>query len=119
MPSCNRKVNVYLHAKMRLNIHKKIFPISNRKFIQALDKQHVNMSYLGCAVCHNKQCRNRSGLKVKNLFSCSTQMSMKSILLLNIKMPTVVGILIFINRINRKSVSFKALFCSFFWYTSN
>ena len=33
-------------------------------------------------------------------FSCSTQLSMKFILLINIKMPTTVGILIFISKIN-------------------
>ena len=36
----------------------------------------------------------------KVVFSCSTQLSMKFFLLINIKMPTVVGILIFISRKN-------------------
>ena len=39
-------------------------------------------------------------LRGHKLFSCSTQLSMKFFLLINIKMPTVVGILIFINRKN-------------------
>ena len=34
------------------------------------------------------------------LFPCSTQLSMKFILLINIKMPTIVGILTFISKIN-------------------
>ena len=33
-----------------------------------------------------------------NLFSCKTELSMNFFLLINIKMPTIVGILIFINR---------------------
>ena len=41
----------------------------------------------------------------KILFSCSTQLSMKFILLINVKMPTIVGILTFISRINSTSES--------------
>ena len=33
-------------------------------------------------------------------FSCSTQLSMKFILLINVKMPTIIGILTFISWIN-------------------
>ena len=33
-------------------------------------------------------------------FSCSTQLSMKFILLINVKMPTIVGISTFMSRIN-------------------
>ena len=40
-------------------------------------------------------------------FSCSTQLSVKFILLINVKMPTIVGILTFINRINTTFESFK------------
>ena len=36
--------------------------------------------------------------EVLKLFSCSTQLSMKFSLLINMKMPTIVGIFIFINR---------------------
>ena len=38
-----------------------------------------------------------SGLK---LFSCSTQLSMKFFLLVNVKIPTIVGILTFMSRKN-------------------
>ena len=41
-----------------------------------------------------------AGPEVIKLFSCSTQLSMKFILLINVKMPTTVGILTFISRIN-------------------
>ena len=41
-------------------------------------------------------------------FSCSTQLSKKFILLINAKMPTVVGILTLISRINTTSECLKA-----------
>ena len=41
---------------------------------------------------------NLSDPEVIKLFSCSTQLSMKLSLLINIKMPTIVGIFIFISR---------------------
>ena len=37
------------------------------------------------------------GLEVIKLFSCSTQLSMEFFLLINVKMPTVVGILTFMS----------------------
>ena len=37
------------------------------------------------------------GPEVIKLFSCSTQLSMKLFLLINVKMPTIVGILIFMS----------------------
>ena len=47
-------------------------------------------------------------LEVINLFSCSTQLRMKFILLINVKMPTIVGILTFISMINTTSERLKA-----------
>ena len=43
-----------------------------------------------------------SGPKVIKLFPCSTQQSTKFILLMNVKMPTIVGILTFISMINKQ-----------------
>ena len=40
----------------------------------------------------------KPGLEVIKLFSCATQLSMKFSLLINMKMPTIVGIFIFISR---------------------
>ena len=48
-----------------------------------------------------------SCLEVIKLFSCSTQLSTKFILLINVKMPTIVGMLTFISRINTISESLK------------
>ena len=42
----------------------------------------------------------KPGLDVIKLFSCSTQLSMKFFLLINIKMPIIVGILTFMSRKN-------------------
>ena len=47
------------------------------------------------------------GLNAIKLFSCSTKLSMKFILLINVKMPTIIGILTFISRINTASEDFK------------
>ena len=45
-------------------------------------------------------CIRRPGSEVIKLFSCSAQPRLKFILLINVKMPTIVGILTFISRIN-------------------
>ena len=53
--------------------------------------------------CLNKQLQaksDRSGPEVMIRISCSTQVSMKFFLLINVEMPTVVGILTFMNRKN-------------------
>ena len=44
--------------------------------------------------------RMTTGPEIIKLFSCSTQLRLKFILLLNVKMPTIVGILSFMSRIN-------------------
>ena len=43
---------------------------------------------------------SKPGPEVIKLFSCSTQLSMKFFLLINVKMPTIVGILTFMSRKN-------------------
>ena len=48
------------------------------------------------------------GPEVIKLFSYSTQLSTKFILLINVKMPTIVGILTFISMINTTSERLKA-----------
>ena len=52
--------------------------------------------------------------EVIKLIPCSTQLSMKFILLINVKMPTIVGILTFISMINTTSERLKAI--NFFIY---
>ena len=48
------------------------------------------------------------GPEVIKLFSCSTELSTKFILLINVEMPTIVGILTFISRINTTSERLNA-----------
>ena len=49
-----------------------------------------------------------TGPKVIKIFSCSTQLRTKFILLINVKMPTIVGILTFISMKNTTSERLKA-----------
>ena len=49
-------------------------------------------------IIHRQNCLDlKPGLEVMKLSSCSTQLSMKFFMLINIKMPTVVGILTFMS----------------------
>ena len=57
-----------------------------------------------------------SGPKVIKLFSYSTQLSTKFFMLINIKMPTIVGILTFISMINTASERLKARNIFICWY---
>ena len=50
--------------------------------------------------------QEQPGLEIIKLFSCLTELSMKFILLINVKMPAMVGILTFISRINTASEAF-------------
>ena len=53
--------------------------------------------------------RSNPGPEVIKLFlACSTQLSLKFILLINVERPIIVCILTFISRINTTSESFKA-----------
>ena len=58
------------------------------------------------------------GPEIIKLFSCSTQLSTTFILLINVKMPTIVGILTFISRINTASERLKARKISVFQHFS-
>ena len=62
------------------------------------------------------------GSGVIKLFPCSTQLSTKFILLINVKMPTIVGILTFICMINTTSKRLKArnfFICRYFSFMSS
>ena len=48
------------------------------------------------------------GPEVIQFLPCSTQLSTEFILLINVKMPTIVGILTFISMISKTSERFKA-----------
>ena len=59
----------------------------------------VKYVYLSSGRGQNTRPRD-PGPEVIKIFSCSTQLGLKYILLINVKMPTIVGILTFISRIN-------------------
>ena len=59
-----------------------------------------------------------TGPEVIKLFLCSTQLSTKFILLINVKMPTIVGIIAFISLINTTSERFTARNFFLCWYFS-
>ena len=61
---------------------------------------------------------NYPGPEVVKLFSCSTQLSTKYILLIYVKMPTIVGILTFISMIITTSERLNARKFFIFWYFS-
>ena len=61
---------------------------------------------------------DQSRPEVIKLFHCSTQLSTKFILLINVKMPTIVGILTFISMINTTSERLKARNFFICWYLS-
>ena len=50
------------------------------------------------------------------LLSCSAKLRLKFILLINVKMPTIVGILTFMSRINYLFLSFEPEFSTNFYY---
>ena len=65
-------------------------------------------------------CANNTGQKVIKHFSCSTQLSMKLFLLINVKMPTIVGILTFLSGTNSildlSEIKKKPIFFIFYTY---
>ena len=66
------------------------------------------------------QCQvSASGPEILKHFSYSTQLSSKFILLINIKMPTIVGILTFISMINTTSERLITLFVGILIFMSN
>ena len=61
----------------------------------------------------------KTGPEVIKLFSCSAQLRLKFILLINVKMPTIVGILTFISRINYRLWSSKPSDSTYLGYFSS
>ena len=70
---------------------------------------HVYSSILQAIFYYGNKHYASYGPKVMKLFSYSTQLSTKFILLINVKMPTIVGILTFMRMINTTSVRLKAI----------
>ena len=81
-------------------------------------KSHVAAQILYTNEFYHLVGYNEPGPEVIKLFSCSTQLSMKFILLINVKMPTNVGILTFLSLINTTSERLKARNFFICWYFS-
>ena len=56
----------------------------------------------------------RPGREVIKLFSCSTQLRLKFIMLINVKMPIIVGILTFMSIINYMILHSESGFSTYF-----
>ena len=77
---------------------KKIFtPLQSKSFVYLDVRYHLRLYSTA-----------PSGHEVIQLFSYSTQLSTEFILLINVKMPTIVGILTFISMINTTSERLEA-----------
>ena len=75
----------------------------NNKYTKALSRRATAAEQLGnltMALEGKTQIYSCSCPEIIKLLSCSAQLRLKFILLINVKMPTIVGILTFISRIN-------------------
>ena len=83
-------------------IYMRIFCFSQKLKLKDFicDQSVIELNKLEPAHSLCKQFGPRSGPEVIKLFSYSTQLSIKFIMLINVKMPTIVGILTFISKIN-------------------
>ena len=77
----------------------KLYCVSN-KYLYPSELPSGDRSETFLASCVPERYRKvrKSGPEVIKHFSCSTQLSMQFFLLINVKMPTIVGILTFMNR---------------------
>ena len=87
--------------------------MTSSKYLNMQVVQFIDVAVKRCYLLHFKEPPNcqkattvshkvdhKSGSEVIKLSSCSTQLSMKIFLLINDKMPTIVGILVFMSRKN-------------------
>ena len=98
-----------MNSKCRIKYYKLGRRLYSKYVLKQCLNPHVNdynLKYRG-TLCANEyrthkanfpSSRIEPGPEVIKLFSCSTQLSMKFSLLINMKMPTIVGIIIFISR---------------------
>ena len=94
-------------------VHNAILNIHVCKKTTKIHKGEVTKIKIKCTTCESifldiNVILIKHGVEIIKLFSHSAQMIMKFILLINVKMPAIVGILVFISLINTTSESFKA-----------
>ena len=84
-----------------VTLHSDLGDILDKKMYRKYHSQMVSNAYANRKAKTSLHiCSAWSGSEVKKIISCSTQLSMKFFLLINVKMPTSVGILTFISRKN-------------------
>ena len=81
---------------------------SCRKQRKISERCALNTFFSTSADISGYQNSSNPDLEVIKVFSCSTKLSMTFILLINVKTPTIVGVLTFISKRNPASESFKA-----------
>ena len=64
-------------------------------FVAALTLAMLVPTFCSLLIIFANSFGHRSGPEVIKLFSCSTQQSIKIIMLINVKMPTIVGFVLF------------------------
>ena len=71
------------------------------RFLQEAERLEEQICWLGFCIKEQELSEDKKSVPevIKN-FSCSTQLSMEFFLLINVKMPTIVGILTFMNMKN-------------------
>ena len=99
------KVSTQTNKKFRIcHLHQLNELILERKFVcQSADKIvpfQMVWEKIVIAISAYYSGLSGPGPKVMKLFSCSAQLRLKFILLINVKRPTIVGLLTFISRIN-------------------
>ena len=87
-------MNCYLNTLQILRILEELKLLPRTNIFELKSHQISNFTKLRMCSARNP------GFEAINFFSCSTQLSIKSFLLINVKMPTIVGILTFISRKN-------------------
>ena len=93
--------------KSKINLLETVHFFHEKPKLLAIDRKLLNIlcgCTVGlCAFVVQASCSNKVRPAVIKLFPCSTQLSMKFILLINVKMPTLVGTLTFTRKINTTS----------------
>ena len=91
-----------MSTKLLLGLNLVLYAL-NHPHSQLQFELHITVRFLVFLTNYEVHCKNilgiaAQGLEVIKLFSCSTPLSMKISLPINMKMPTIVGIFILVSR---------------------
>ena len=82
---------------LTIDVKQALAPLFYTQIVQSLF--YLNLKFHNLLWLYSQICVG-PGPEVIKLLSCSTRLRSKFILLINVKMPTIVGILTFMSRIN-------------------